>query len=210
MKLFSVVTDISDHLPIFIINSKLKERKIDTVTFRRKHCMQNENRLLNLIAEVEWGDIIIKIHHQLSNFSTPSSRHCTMKHFQKLSIKVSTMLEKPWLTQERKKSINVKKRLYVIKCKHNAVYNEQQYKMYRNKVVKLLKITEKKYYNDILIKNKSNIRKTWLIIKEILNKSKEIKQNKFIASDGSLIDNQQTIAEKFNEFFVNIGPTLRR
>ena len=38
------------------------------------------------------------------------------------------------------------------------------------------------------------------MIKEILNKSKskEIKQNKFIASDGSLIDNQQTIAEKFN------------
>ena len=85
--------------------------------------------------------------------------------------------------------------------------------MYRDKVVKLLKIAVKKYYNDILIKkNKSNIRKTWLIIKEILNKSKskEIKQNKFIASDGSLIDNQQTIAEKFNEFFVNVGPTLAK
>ena len=84
--------------------------------------------------------------------------------------------------------------------------------MYRNKVVKLLNIAEKMYYNDILIKNKSNIRKTWLIIKEISNKrtSKEIKQNKFIATDGSLIDNQQTIAEKFNEFFVNIGPTLAK
>ena len=52
-----LVTDISDHLPIFIINSKLKERKIDTVTFRRKYRMQNINRFLNLIAEVEWGDI---------------------------------------------------------------------------------------------------------------------------------------------------------
>ena len=55
--------------------------------------------------------------------------------------------------------------------------------MYRNKFVKLLKIAEK-YYTDILIKSKSNIRKTWLRIKEILNKTKVIKQNKFIASDG--------------------------
>ena len=50
------------------------------------------------------------------------------------------------------------------------------------------------------------------MVKELLNKSKrkEIKQNEILASDGSLIDNQQTLAEIFNEFFVRIGPTLAK
>ena len=175
--------------------------------------MQNKNKFLNLLAEVEWGDIYNHENTSLA-FKLFHSKLTKLYNeaFPKVKHKSIYYARKPWLTQALKKSINVKNRLYVIKCKHNTVYNEQQYKMYRNKVVKLLKIAEKKYYNDIFIKNKSNIRKTWLIIKEILNKSKskEIKQNKFIASDGSLIDNQQTIAEKFNEFFVNVGPTLAK
>ena len=97
----------------------------------------------------------------LYNEAFPKVKHKTVYHDRK-----------PWLTQAVKKSINVKNRLYVIKCKHNTVYNKQQYKTYRNKVVKLLTIADKKYHNDILIKNKSDIRKNWLIIEEILNKSK--------------------------------------
>ena len=72
--------------------------------------------------------------------------------FPKVKHKSVYYARKPWLTQALKKSINLTNKLYVIKCKHNTVYNEQQYKMYRNKVIKLLKIAEKKYYNDILIK----------------------------------------------------------
>ena len=133
-----LVTDISDHLPIFIINFKLKERKIDNVTFRRKYSMQNKNKFLNHIAEVEWGDIY---NHENTSpaYKLFHSKLTTLYNeaFPKVKHKSVYYARKPWLTQALKKSINVKNRLYVIKCKHNTVYNEQQYKMYRIKVVKL-------------------------------------------------------------------------
>ena len=42
------------------------------------------------------------------------------------------------------------------------------------------------------------------------NKSDQNKQTKFMLSDGSVTDDKQTIAEKFNEFFVNVGPNLAK
>ena len=66
-------------------------------------------------------------------------------------------------------------------------------------------------YKDKLEINKSNMKKTWGIIKEVIgkNKSNQI-QSRFKSSDGKYITDKYLISEKFNEFFVNIGPTLAR
>ena len=68
------------------------------------------------------------------------------------------------------------------------------------------------YYNEQILTNKNNIRKTWSIIKTIINKNKsdQNKQTKFMLSDGSVTDDKQMVAEKFNEFFVNVGPNLAK
>ena len=100
-------TDISDHLPIFIIHFKLKERKIDNVTFRRKYSVQNKNRLLNLIAEVEWGDIY-NHENTSSAFKLFHFKLMTLYNeaFPKVKHKSVYYARKPWLTQALKKSIN--------------------------------------------------------------------------------------------------------
>ena len=105
-----LVTDISDHLPIFIVNFKLKERKIDTVTFRRKYSMQNKNKFLNLIAEVEWGNIYNHENTSLA-FKLFHSKLTKLfnEAFPKVKHKSIYYARKPWLTQALKKSINVKK-----------------------------------------------------------------------------------------------------
>ena len=68
---------------------------------------------------------------------------------------------------------------------------------------KLLKNAERNYYNDQILTNRNNIRKTWSIIKTIINKNKgdQSKQTKFMLSDGSVTDDKQAVAEKFNDFF---------
>ena len=97
-------------------------------------------------------------------------------------------------------------------CRKKTVYNENTYKNYRNKLHKLLKNAERSYYNEQILTNKNNIRKTWSIIKTIINKNKsdQNKQIKFMLSDGSVTDDKQMVAEKFNEFFVNVGPNLAK
>ena len=59
--------------------------------------------------------------------------------------------------------------------------------------------------------NKSNLKKTWSILKGIINKRINNKtQEKFKLSDGSITSEKNIISERFNDFFVNIGNTLSR
>ena len=68
---------------------------------------------------------------------------------------------------------------------------------------------KKLYYSHCLDKFKSDIKKTWDMIKEILNKSRT---NNFLPNyfviNGSPITDKTTIANEFNKYFVNIGPNL--
>ena len=53
------------------------------------------------------------------------------------------------------------------------------------------------------------MRETWKEINNILGKhNKHSAQSKFKDDSGNIISNSQEIANKFNEFFVNVGPKL--
>ena len=59
------------------------------------------------------------------------------------------------------------------------------------------------------VQGQKHIRKTWGIISEILSKKHKNKSSiKSIVIDGKTIKDSQQIAEKFNDFFLNIGTNL--
>ena len=75
----------------------------------------------------------------------------------------------------------------------------------------MLKNAEKTYYADLLESNKSNLKKTWNILKHIVNKKKGDKmQEKFKCSDNSITNDEYIISENFNDFFVNVGHNLAK
>ena len=56
--------------------------------------------------------------------------------------------------------------------------------------------------------NKSNLRNCWRILKEVINKKKRSTvSSKFIVNN-SVITDKKSVANGFNTFFTNIGPTL--
>ena len=56
--------------------------------------------------------------------------------------------------------------------------------------------------------NKSNLRNSWRILKEVINKKKRSTvSSKFIVNN-SVITDKKSVANGFNTFFTNIGPTL--
>ena len=74
-----------------------------------------------------------------------------------------------------------------------------------------MRISEKKYISDLLRVNKNDVKKTWQIMKNIINKNKKrMIHTKFKLSDGSFTMNGTNVSNKFNEFFTNIGPTLAK
>ena len=64
------------------------------------------------------------------------------------------------------------------------------------------------YYQTEIVSNKNNLRKVWTIIKQVINRKKRSKTHDEFMYNNREITDPQTIADGFNNYFVNIGPTL--
>ena len=96
---------------------------------------------------------------------------------------------KPWLTNAMKESIKMKNKLYIIRNKSNAPDgSNERYRMYRNKLNHILRSAERKYYQDLLIEHKTNVKKSWQIIKGIINKRKYRPNNTKFKHNGAIIE----------------------
>ena len=82
-------------------------------------------------------------------------------------------------------------------------------KTYNNILGKSIRLAKQKYYSEIFEKHKLDIKKTWRSINEVLLKAKKANDlPSYLMIENEKIENNLEIATKFNDFFVNIGPTL--
>ena len=68
-------------------------------------------------------------------------------------------------------------------------------------LTRLLRRTERTYYDRLLIDNKNNLKKTWSIIKDVINKKKKSSSSSKFAINGSTVTDNITIAKHFNKYF---------
>ena len=83
--------------------------------------------------------------------------------------------------------------------------------MYKNKLTSLIKHSEKKYYQDRFQDLQRNIRDTWRLINEVIHEQPGILNHLTTPStyvDCSLLNDPVKVANKCNDFFVNIGSDL--
>ena len=64
------------------------------------------------------------------------------------------------------------------------------------------------YYQSEIVANKTNIRKVWAFIKQVINRKKGLKIHDKFMHNNNLITDPKSIADGFNNYFVNIDPTL--
>ena len=71
-----------------------------------------------------------------------------------------------------------------------------------------MKVAEKRHYHDLLVKYSNDMKKSWGVIKSIINKN----QKPHIQGRLKIGENLKIslISDKFNAFFINIGPTLAK
>ena len=84
------------------------------------------------------------------------------------------------------------------------------YKQYRNKLNKLLFEAEKEHYETLLNENKNNLKKSWRILKDVINKKKVSSSCSKFTVNGENTTDKMKITNGFNKYFVNIGPTLAK
>ena len=91
---------------------------------------------------------------------------------------------------------------------HTTLYNISKYKQYKNKLISLLKIEEKHFYQSQIVQNKNNLMKVWTIVKEVINKKIITRNSKQFVLNDQVTTSPKIISNGFNNFFVNVGLTL--
>ena len=133
------------------------------------------------------------------------------KCFPLTKVKVNPIKDsKLWITSTLLNSIKRKNNLYKQYLNNKSDITLGKYKKYKNKLTSILRLAEKNYFSNKLLEAKNNLSQTWQIINNITNRTTSKKSVDQILDDGSIIDDPQTIAEKFNNFFLNIGSNLAK
>ena len=115
-------------------------------------------------------------------------------------------LRKPWFTKGLAKSIRKKNMLYQSFLNNPNSSNENAYKSYRNKLTHSLRVAKRLYYEKQIEKLKSNVKATWKVLNEILNRNKGKRGLPSIfRADSREIFSPKEIANFLCKYFTNIG-----
>jgi hypothetical protein len=98
--------------------------------------------------------------------------------------------------------------LYKKYIKEPTQENRTRFVTYRNKFKKVRKDAERQYYASKILECENDLSKTWGVIKSLLhgNEFSSLPDTFFI--DNIEIKEKNIIANKFNDFFTEIGPQL--
>jgi hypothetical protein len=115
----------------------------------------------------------------------------------------------PWMTRGLVVSSNRKSDLLIEKLKFPSPVNINAYKNYNQIYRKMVKAAKAKYYESELNRARYDVRKTWSLLKSAINKKKyTTKLPEFFIDNQHKISHKADIADKFNNYFSNIGLTI--
>ena len=224
------VSKISDHLPVFISLQHESSRWKNCPKYRyfRDTSTENYKKYLKNVA-----DKIEKTYFDTSLSSNPNDSYDRLEEiltvtynetfpFKKVKITKYSTKHSPWITQGLLNSIRKRDILYrrLIKTKSTSPSYEKKendLKAHSTILKKLLRKTKRDYYTNEFTKFATDCKNTWKLINEIAGrKSKKAELpsyfKKKIVSNNQIeieeIHSEQSIADEFNKYFVNVGADL--
>ena len=206
--------DISDHLPIFtlLLDQNKNLNKTSWLSFRDKSG-NNVAKFKDRLANVHW-DVLSECKDTDCAYRCFLDKYTTIYNdcFPLKKVKVKNVtLSKPWITKGLLKSVRKKNLLYKRFLANLTPYREKLYKSYKNKLTHSLRVAKRLYYNKKLDEYKSNAKSTWKLLNDLINKKKiKCKLPSTFKSNEEEICNPTHIANRFCEYFTNIGPNLAK
>ena len=210
-----ILTDISDHLPIFKIlqsfHFRTSLKNNSGFTNVRNLSNYNSQKLCDDLHSFDWSNVFDLNNPDLvfNNFMDNFNKACDKNiPFAKIKHRSKTKPNVPWINKTLLKSINKKNKLYCQYLAHPTDHCKMIYTRYKNTLISLLRLSKKHYFIRQFEMEKNNIRNTWKVINSVLNNKTTSHVIRNIIHEGRLIDNPIDIANIFNDYFVNIGPKL--
>lgn len=115
----------------------------------------------------------------------------------------------PWISNGILTSIKTKNKLLKISLKQPSDVKKSNYRSYRNKLNHVVRIAKKKHFSLKFKELQHDPKGTWSVINNLLNKGGNKSSISYCFIDDDNIVNDP-IANAFNDYFVNIGPSLAK
>lgn len=192
-----------------LYNVKIKKRNEKNL---QQEDYQNDLQNPRLILEVlNASDYNAACNVYLERFKENLEKHAPMKQ---LSRRETKLAQKPWLTKGIMKSISKKRTFFknfkeIKDKKGNTDSIYKKYKFYRDLINKLKRNSKRNYYREYFNSNSKNIKETWKGINKLLNKHKSTKKKIFLDDNGIITDSKM-VANKFNQYFINVADKLSK
>ena len=203
---------ISDHVPTFYINIAVSTKfKSEKITIRNMS-KNNKNLFHEKLSNLNWDPIMNDFNPvtAFEKFSTSINANFN-ECFPYININVKTKKQplNPWMTGALLISRKHKDKLAKTKIKNPTAVNIDRYKTYKKVYRMLIRKAKNSYYESKFRECSNDMKKTWNIINSIIKSKKSEGDLPNTFYDGNISYNgTKDIAEGFNEFFVNIGPSL--
>ena len=207
----TIISDISDHFINFVQPPISKIKTKTKPVYRRNFSPTTIQNFKIALSNINWNETLAANDVDLA-FSCFWEKFSLLfnLHFPLIKFKFNKNIHKcnNYLTNGLLISRQTKLELCKKATKERTNDSVQKYKTYRNLFNKLLRISKKMYFDSNFNINKKNPKKTWQLLKEAANLNSSSDAVEKISCGTQTITDQRLIAEKFNDFFVNIGTEI--
>ena len=204
---------ISDHLPVFLIRKKHKNKPSYIHTKGRSYNNYRKDNFQNDIKNhPDWATFwdlqddkpdamwekILKIIQDASDLHAP---------LKDMKIREDTP---QWITKDLISEVNQKDFLFNKARKLPSETNWEMFKQKKNEVKKLLSSAKEEFVKEKLEEHESNPRKFWRTINDIsgIGKNKCSRKCTKIIDENDKVYEKQEAADYLNNYYANIGPNL--
>lgn len=170
-----LVTDISDHFPIFLLIPTKNNRPMNFM-YRRNYKPDNIRRFNYEIENKNWNDVLSQTDVNAAYNTFFESFNYTYNNCFPIcyvSKRKRRKKKHPWITTGMLTSIKRKNKLFKSYLTAPTDVNKATYKHYRNKLNHIIRFSKRLYFYDKFKNNRNNISVTWNTINEVLNTNRK-------------------------------------
>jgi exonuclease III len=207
-------TDISDHYPVLCI-LKLKNTKTipkPITTSKRIFSATNINNFKTALSQLDWVNVTSISDTNLASINflkilADNLNTCLPLRNFRVNRKVNPL--NPWMSAELLVVRADKDRLFNIAKKRNASFQSiAEYKRYRNYYFHMINIAKKDYFKRKMIEAGRDGRKVWECFREAMGMDSARGNIDSIIVDNIEITVNEEMANHFNSYIGNLGPSL--
>ena len=207
-----ILHDLSDHCPIFHLAdsfSAVHEEPNHEITFQLIN-EQTISALKTKLGSLDWNEVLIlndpnQCYNRFHEIFSAAYFDCIPLIKKKLKPK-----SKPWLTAALIASIKEKNRLYAQSVKYPCTFTRVNYRMYKNRLNHLLRISERDYAREKLFHYTHNLKEQWRVINCLIERGNRssLPSSMRMTIDSEPISDAVSIANEMNSFFINSGASV--